>query len=73
LFFVFFVYSRVLLERRRSRSGSSTRGGERRGGLVAQRAVRPVMVVVLKPGGRSPEQIKQDYKRIFDDVLKQKK
>ena len=34
-----------LLERRRSRSGSSTRGGELRGGLVAQAAVRPLVVV----------------------------
>ncbi len=51
--FVVFVSSRVLLERRRSRGGSSTRGGSR--GLVAQRAVRALVVVfLLKPSGEPP-------------------
>src|SRR5690606_25430213 len=32
------------------RSGSSTRGGKRRGGLVAQRTVWPAVVVIFPPG-----------------------
>ena len=45
----FFFFPRVLLERRlrRSRSGSSTRGGELCRGLVAQATVRPLVVVFL--------------------------
>ena len=41
----------LLLERRRSRSGSgSTAGGKLRRGLVAQRTVRPPVVVLQSPG-----------------------
>ena len=39
----------VLLERGRSRSGSSTAGRELGWGLVLQRAVWPVQVVVILP------------------------
>ena len=49
------MFSRVLLERRRSRSGSSTRERELTGGLVTQAAVWPLVVVFLQlPPGEPP-------------------
>jgi len=51
----FFVSSRVLLERRRSRSGSSTRGGKLGRGLVVETVVRMLVVVFfLTPSSEPP-------------------
>ena len=44
----------MLLERRRSRSGSSTRGGELGGGLVTQAAVRPLVIMLVLPSPCEP-------------------